>query len=248
MCDGGFNCGEIDGAYSSRGINKVRFGEAAETNTRDAYALQHVPAFSPRQVCSVATFCAEDSARYNRLSPDSPYVAVMSAVGSGNSSRWIVSRSIEKSDRLAGQQRCFNGQIREGRGMQRRSKTGVRSLNTRTRVRSGVRSGRIRQKRGLYPQKEAAYWRKRHSKQPYAKNYSYQEFRHAYRTGYDTFFKYPGKKFDEVEESVATEYENAKPASALPWDIARPAVNAVWEKMAGVIGPRDPDRGIRGSI
>lgn len=98
---------------------------------------------------------------------------------------------------------------------------------------------------GLYPQKEAAYWRERHPKQPYAKNHSYDEFEHAYRTGYDTFFRYPGKGFDEVEESVASEYEQAKPASALPWDIARPAVNAVWEKMASVISPRDPSRGVR---
>lgn len=108
--------------------------------------------------------------------------------------------------------------------------------------------GKSDQTSGLYPQKEADYWRDQHSKQSYAKNYSYDEFEHAYRTGYDTFFRYPGKSFDEVEESVASEYEQARPASALPWDIARPAVNAVWEKMAGVIGPRDPDRGIRGSI
>ena len=100
----------------------------------------------------------------------------------------------------------------------------------------------------MYPQKEAAYWCQQHPKQPYAKNHSYEEFDYAYRTGYDTLFRYPGKGFDEVEESVATDYEQARPASALPWDIARPAVNAVWEKMAGVIGLRDPDRGIRGSI
>jgi hypothetical protein len=101
---------------------------------------------------------------------------------------------------------------------------------------------------GLYPQKEADYWREQHPQQPYAKNYSYEEFEHAYRTGYGTFFRYPGKSFNEVEESAALDYERAKPDSALPWDTVRPAVNAVWGRMAGVIGPRDPDRGIRGSI
>jgi hypothetical protein len=65
---------------------------------------------------------------------------------------------------------------------------------------------------------------------------------------YDSFFRYPGKGFDEVEESVAADYEKEKPGSALPWDTVRPAVNSVWERMAGVIGPRDPDRGIRGAI
>jgi len=101
---------------------------------------------------------------------------------------------------------------------------------------------------GVYPEREAAYWREQHPKQSYAKNYGYDQFEHAYRTGYDTFFRYPGKKFDEVEESVAGDYENAKPASALPWDTVRPAVTSVWDRMAGVISPRDPDRGVRGSI
>ena len=80
------------------------------------------------------------------------------------------------------------------------------------------------------------------------KNYSYEEFEHAYRTGYDTFFKYPGKTFDEVEDSVAADYEEAKPGSALPWDTVRPAASAVFDRLGGVIGPRDSDRGIRGSI
>ena len=101
---------------------------------------------------------------------------------------------------------------------------------------------------GADREKEAAYWREQHPKQPYAKNYSYEQFEHAYRTGYDSFSKYPGQRFDEVEESVAADYEQAKPASALPWDTVRPAASAVWDRMAGIISPRDPDRGIRGAI
>ena len=100
----------------------------------------------------------------------------------------------------------------------------------------------------VYPENEAAYWREQHSKQPYAKNYSYDQFEHAYRTGYHSFQKNPGRNFDEVEESVANDYENAKPDSALPWDTVRPAVSSVWERMSGVIGPRDPARGFRDSI
>ena len=110
---------------------------------------------------------------------------------------------------------------------------------------------RIRNSSGcqwVYPENEAAYWREQHSKQPYAKNYSYEQFEHAYRTGYDTFLKYPGERFDEVEQSVANEYQQAKPESALPWDTVRPAINAVWDRLGGVIGPRDVDRGMRDSI
>jgi hypothetical protein len=65
------------------------------------------------------------------------------------------------------------------------------------------------------------------------------------RTGYNSFFKYPGKAFDEVEDDVALGYEQAKPGSALSWDTVRRAVNAVLERMAGVISPRDPGRGVR---
>ena len=100
----------------------------------------------------------------------------------------------------------------------------------------------------VYPENEAAYWRAQHSKQPYAKNSSYEQYEHAYRTGYNSFEKYRGKKFDEVEESVANDYESGKPDSALPWDTVRPAVSSVWDKMSGVVGPRDFDRGIRDSI
>ena len=96
--------------------------------------------------------------------------------------------------------------------------------------------------------KETAYWRERHSKQQYAKNYSYEQFEHAYRTGYKSFLKYPGKKFEEVEDSLASDYDEAKPTSALPWDTVRPAVSSVWERMTGVLSPREPGRGVRDFI
>ena len=78
--------------------------------------------------------------------------------------------------------------------------------------------------------------------------FSYEQYEHAYRTGYTSFQKYPGKNFDEVEESVANDYESGKPDAALPWDTVRPAVNSVWDRMSGVITPRDRDRGMRDSI
>ena len=101
---------------------------------------------------------------------------------------------------------------------------------------------------GMDPEKEAAYWREQHPKQPYAKNYSYEQFEHAYRTGYHSFLKHPGRKLEEVEDSLAADYEEAKPSSALPWDTVRPAVSSVWERMTGVLSPREPGRGVRDFI
>jgi len=98
---------------------------------------------------------------------------------------------------------------------------------------------------GVDPQKEAACWREQHSKQPYAKGGSYEQFEHAYKTGYNSFFKYPGQNFADVEDDVALGYEEAKPGAALPWDTVRPAVNAMWDRLGGIISPRDPSRGVR---
>ena len=103
-------------------------------------------------------------------------------------------------------------------------------------------------------EKEEAYWREQHAKQPYAdKNLGYEHYAPAYRTGIQAALKYPGKSFEEIEDEVALDYEHevaldyerAKPGAVLPWDHARHAVHAAWAKLSGDVGPRDPDRGIR---
>lgn len=99
------------------------------------------------------------------------------------------------------------------------------------------------------PKKEEVYWRENHAKQTWAdKNRSYEDYAAAYRTGLESVAKYPGKKYDEIEDAIALDYEKARPGSALPWDTVRPAVKAVWERMTGVIPPREPDRGTRDFI
>jgi hypothetical protein len=97
--------------------------------------------------------------------------------------------------------------------------------------------------------KEEAYWREQHGKQPYAdKNRSYDDYAAAYRTGYEGAGKYSGKKYEEIEDDLALDYERARPGSAIPWDSVRPAVKAAWDRLAGVIPPRDPGRGVRDFI
>jgi len=94
--------------------------------------------------------------------------------------------------------------------------------------------------------KEEAYWREQHPKQPYAdKKVPYDQYAPAYRTGYEGFHKYPGKKYEEIEDDLALDYERNQAGAALPWDHARHAVRAAWAKVSQDIGPRDPDRGIR---
>jgi hypothetical protein len=99
------------------------------------------------------------------------------------------------------------------------------------------------------PAKEEAYWRENHADQPYAdKKLPFDAYAPAYRFGYEAAQKYPGKKYEEIETDIALDWEKARPDSALPWDHARPAVRAAWDRIAGVMAPRDPDRGIRSGI
>ena len=96
---------------------------------------------------------------------------------------------------------------------------------------------------------EEAYWRQNHDQQSHAhQDYNYEHFAPAYRTGFEGTKKYEGKKFEEIEDSLALDYERHRAGSALPWDHARPAVKAAWDRLGGVIGPRDVDRGTRGGL
>jgi hypothetical protein len=91
---------------------------------------------------------------------------------------------------------------------------------------------------------EENYWRAHHYKQPFVKpGHTYEHYAPAYRTGYERFHKYPGKQFEEIESDLAVDYE--KHQSALPWDDARDATRVAWDKLAGVIAPRDVSRGVR---
>jgi hypothetical protein len=93
---------------------------------------------------------------------------------------------------------------------------------------------------------EENYWREQHAKQPYAdKERPFEEYAPAYRTGAEAAQKYPGKKFEDIEDEVILDYERSPAGAVLPWDHARHAVHAAWARLSNDIGPRDSDRGIR---
>ena len=99
------------------------------------------------------------------------------------------------------------------------------------------------------PAKEEAYWRQHHAEQPYAdKTRPFEHYVPAYRVGYQAAAKHAGKEFEEIEDDVALDYERGRPEDGLPWDHARPAVKAAWDRLAGVMAPHDVDRGTRSGI
>jgi hypothetical protein len=96
------------------------------------------------------------------------------------------------------------------------------------------------------PEKEEAYWRQHHHKQPYAgEKATFEHYAPAYRTGYEGFVKHQGKAYEDIEDDLALDYEKHRIGSALPWDEARHATRAAWERLSGVVAPRDPSRGVR---
>jgi len=96
------------------------------------------------------------------------------------------------------------------------------------------------------PTQEEAYWREKHSAQAFAdKKYSFEHYAPAYRTGYEAVTKYRGKKYEEIEDDLALDYERNRADSPLPWDQARHATRAAWMKVSGTVTPRDTERGIR---
>ena len=91
---------------------------------------------------------------------------------------------------------------------------------------------------------EENHWREHHHKQPFVKpGRTYEDYAPAYRVGYEGFHKNPDKKFEEIEADLATEYQ--KRQTTLPWGDARDAARVAWDKLAGVIVPRDVSRGVR---
>ncbi len=101
----------------------------------------------------------------------------------------------------------------------------------------------------INPTVEEQYWKENHPNQPWADNVAtFDYYAPAYRTGYEGVIKYAGKPYHEIEAHLARDYEKNDAHPAIPWDRAQPAVRAAWDRLAGVQGPRDSDRGMRGGL
>lgn len=79
---------------------------------------------------------------------------------------------------------------------------------------------------------EDAYWKTNFSKQKYVDaDVPYSNYQAAYRTGYEGWSKYPGKKYEEVEADLRRNYEQGKGNGGLAWDKARPATRDAWNRV-----------------
>jgi len=77
---------------------------------------------------------------------------------------------------------------------------------------------------------EDSYWRQQHANQPYAGQSSYDDYKGAYRLGYEGCSRFRGRLFDECEPALRKDYEKNYGKSNVSWDKARHAARAAWSR------------------
>ena len=82
------------------------------------------------------------------------------------------------------------------------------------------------------PTSEDVYWREHHVGRPYIEaGLGYEDYGPAYRYGLAAFAKYPGRRFDEVEDYLSRDWASARGQSNLDWARARDATHDAWHRV-----------------
>lgn len=78
---------------------------------------------------------------------------------------------------------------------------------------------------------EEAYWRENFRKETYfEKGLSFDDYRPAYRTGWEARGRYPGRTYEEIERELQADYNRNRGSSRLAWERSKHAVRAGWER------------------
>lgn len=78
---------------------------------------------------------------------------------------------------------------------------------------------------------EDAYWEKHFRSCPYFRpGESYDDYRPAFRCGWDARVRYPGRPFEDFENELAGDWEVVRGSSPLSWHRARLAARDAWER------------------
>lgn len=88
------------------------------------------------------------------------------------------------------------------------------------------------------PTVEDAYWRDNYKTRPYIdQNADYEAYRPAYRYGWESYSRYQGRRFDEVEPELSRDWETRQTGSSLGWNKARGAVRDAWDRVERAVDP-----------
>ena len=96
------------------------------------------------------------------------------------------------------------------------------------------------------PTEEEAYWRDTYTKRPYvARDATFDDYGPAYRYGVDSYGRYEGRPFDDIESDLGRDWERAKGTSKLKWENAKHATRDSWQRVSDAVEravPGDSDR------
>lgn len=82
------------------------------------------------------------------------------------------------------------------------------------------------------PTAEDAYWRENYSSRPYVdQGGAYETYQPAYRYGWESRTQHSGRRFDEVENDLASGWERTKGKTAMGWEKAKHAVRDAWDRL-----------------
>jgi hypothetical protein len=82
------------------------------------------------------------------------------------------------------------------------------------------------------PTAEDAYWRENYQSRPYAdRSHDYDDYRPAYRYGWESRSVHAGKAWDDVEPDLEGGWAKARGKSRLEWEKARHAARDAWDRI-----------------
>jgi hypothetical protein len=82
------------------------------------------------------------------------------------------------------------------------------------------------------PTVEETYWRENYASRPYARGASFQDYGPAYQYGVNSYSKYEGRNFAEVESDLERDWHHARGNSKLDWNGARVASQDAWNRLS----------------
>jgi hypothetical protein len=96
------------------------------------------------------------------------------------------------------------------------------------------------------PTVEEAYWRDNFDTRPYVpRDATFDDYGPAYRYGVDSYARFDGRPFDEIDSEMGRDWDRVKGTSRLRWNEAKHAAGDAWQRVSDSVEraiPGDSDR------
>jgi hypothetical protein len=90
------------------------------------------------------------------------------------------------------------------------------------------------------PTLEDDYWRAHYVGRDYVvRGSAYEVYRPAYRYGWESYTRYRGRKFEDVERELRDGWDGQKKGSTLSWRKAKNAVRDAWQRVERALGDHE---------